>query len=279
MIFRHRDGSFELSSRTLVFGIINVTPDSFSDGGECFEADAAVARARELIAHGADVLDIGGESTRPGAQPVTAEEELRRVLPVIAGLRQETTVPISVDTTKAAVAEAAIAAGASILNDISALRFDPRMAEVARKTGAGVILMHMQGTPQTMQANPHYEDVVREVAGFLRERLAFATAQGIERERIMVDPGIGFGKTLDHNLELLRRLNEMLSLDRPVLVGASRKSFIARTVGADIEQRDWGTAATVAHCIAQGAHAVRVHNVELCRQVARMTEAVVRVGA
>jgi len=274
MLFRHRTGKFDLSQRTLLIGIVNVTPDSFSDGGKFLDPESAIAHGVELVAQGADVLDVGGESTRPGAQPVSEEEELRRVLPVIEGLRAKTSAPISVDTYKAKVAARAIEAGASIVNDISSFRLDPAMAEVVRDCRVGVMLMHMQGTPQTMQTNPRYDDVVREVREFLQERVGFAMGRGIDFESIMIDPGIGFGKTLEHNFQLLRGLAEFQSIGRPVLVGTSRKSLIARTVGDDLASRDWGTAATVAHAIARGAHAVRVHNVGLCRQVARMTDAV-----
>jgi dihydropteroate synthase len=276
MRFRHRTGEFDLTRRTLIFGIVNVTPDSFSDGGKFLSPDSAIARALELVTHGADVLDIGGESTRPGAEPVTAEEELRRILPVIKGVRRQTATPISVDTYKAKVANVAIEAGASIVNDISSFRLDDSMPEVVRRSRVGLVLMHMLGTPRTMQANPHYGDVVGEVRSFLEERVRCAISSGIEPERIMIDPGIGFGKTVEHNLQLLRGLSELRSLGRPLLVGASRKSFIAKTVGDDLDSRDWGTAATVAYCIAQGANAIRVHNVQLCQHVARMTDAILR---
>lgn len=275
MIFRHQDQQFDLSRRTLIIGIVNVTPDSFSDGGKFLNRDAAVAHGLELVRQGADVLDIGGESTRPGAEPVPIDEEIRRVVPVIEGIRRESTVAISVDTYKAGVAAAAIEAGASIVNDISGFQLDAEIPEVVRRTGAGAILMHMQGTPRTMQKNPQYADVVHEVKNHLRERIEFALARRIDRERIMIDPGIGFGKTMEHNLQLLRGLPSFRSLDRPILVGTSRKAFITRTVGENMESRDWGTAATVVYCITQGAHAVRVHNTHLCQQVARMTDAVV----
>jgi dihydropteroate synthase len=276
MLFRHRTGEFDLARHTLIVGILNVTPDSFSDGGEFLQPDSAVARAADLVKQGADVLDIGGESTRPGAAPVAADEEIRRILPVIQRCREQLGVPISVDTYKASVAKAAIAAGASIVNDISAFRFDADLLQVVQESGAGIILMHLQGTPATMQRKPHYQDVVSEVKQFLSERMQVAFAHGIDSTRVMIDPGIGFGKSGEHNLQLLRRLEELKSLGQPILVGTSRKSFIAQTVGGAIEDRDWGTAATVACCIAKGAHAVRVHNVELCSQVARMTDAVIR---
>lgn len=278
MIFRHRTGEFDLSRRTLIIGIVNVTPDSFSDGGRFLGADAAVSHGIQLAVEGADVLDVGGESSRPGAEPVTEAEELRRVVPVIEQLSRRTHVPISVDTCKAGVATRAIEAGASIVNDISALRFDAAMAGIVARAKAGLILMHMQGSPRTMQARPEYADVVKEVGGFLSERIGFATRQGVETERIMVDPGIGFGKSVEHNLALLRGIPSLLSLDRPILIGTSRKSFIGKILDREVNERDWGTAATIAHAVSLGAHAVRVHNVALCGDVARMVDAV-KVGA
>ncbi len=265
-------------SHTLVMGVLNVTPDSFSDGGKFGSTDLAVEHAREMARAGADIIDVGGESTRPGAAPVSAEEELRRVLPVIERLRDWV---VSVDTTKAAVAEQALAAGARIVNDISALRFDSRMIEVVRDTGAGVVLMHMQGTPQTMQQSPHYDDVIAEVRSFLAERIAFAESHGLKKSQIAVDPGIGFGKTVAHNLQILARLGEFSSLGCPLLVGPSRKSFIGKLLnqreagsrpGSD--GRLWGTAATVAWAVAQGARIVRVHDVAEMTDVVRMVEAV-----
>jgi dihydropteroate synthase len=273
------------TTRTLVMGVLNVTPDSFSDGGRFLNVDRAVEQGRRMAEAGADILDIGGESTRPGAAPVSVEEELQRVIPVIERLASSTpgtAVPpmISVDTTKAAVAERALAAGARIINDISALRFDPRMVEIVRDAGAGVVLMHMQGTPETMQQNPRYNDVVSEVRAFLAERVAFAGSQGIQRSQIAVDPGLGFGKTVEHNLQLLSRLKELGSLGCPVLVGASRKSFIGKVLAAagaveprGVNERLWGTAATVAWAVAHGARIVRVHDVAEMADVVRMTEA------
>lgn len=259
-------------------GVLNVTPDSFSDGGKFMDADSAVEHAREMARAGADIIDVGGESTRPGAAPVSTEEELRRVLPVIERLRD---LIVSVDTTKAAVAERALAAGARIVNDISAFRFDSRMIDVVRDAGAGVVLMHMQGTPQTMQQNPHYDDVVAEVRSFLAERVAFAESHGLKKSQIAVDPGIGFGKTVEHNLQLLARLGEFGSLGCPLLVGTSRKSFIGQLLGPreagrmhETDGRLWGTAATVAWAVAQGARVVRVHDVTEMADVVRMVEAV-----
>lgn len=266
------------AARTLVMGVLNVTPDSFSDRGKFLDVDRAVEHAREMARAGADIIDVGGESTRPGAMPVSAEEELRRVLPVIERLPG---LLVSVDTTKAAVAERALAAGARIVNDISALRSDPRMIDVVRNAGAGVVLMHRQGTPQTMQQSPHYEDVVAEVRSFLAERMAFAESHGLKKSQIAVDPGIGFGKTVAHNLQLLAHLSEFGVLGCSLLVGPSRKSFIGQVLGPtsevgrghETDERLWGTAATVAWAVAQGAQVVRVHDVAEMTDVVRMVEA------
>jgi dihydropteroate synthase len=264
------------TTRASVMGVLNVTPDSFSDGGNFFDVERAVAHARQLIAAGADIVDVGGESTRPGAPPVSAEEELRRVGPVIDRLPGAT---ISVDTTKAVVAERALAAGARIVNDISAGRFDERMFDVVRDAGAGLVLMHMQGTPQTMQQSPRYDDVVAEVCAFLEERIAAAGRAGIEKSQIAVDPGIGFGKTVQHNLQLLAGLERLRTLGCPVLVGTSRKSFIGHALGRpEPTTRLWGTAATVAWAIARGARIVRVHDVAEMADVARMCDAIREAG-
>lgn len=261
-------------------GVLNVTPDSFSDGGKFLDVDRAVTHAREMARAGADIIDVGGESSRPGAAPVSAEEELRRVLPVIECLRD---LIVSVDTIKSAVARKALAAGARIINDISALRFDPQMVDVVRDAGAGVVLMHMQGTPQTMQQGPRYKDVVVEVSSFLRERIMFAEAQGLKKTQIAVDPGIGFGKTVEDNLRLLACLDEFSSLGCPLLVGTSRKSFIGKVLaplGAgtarEASGRLWGTAGTVAWAVAQGARILRVHDVAEMSDVVRMMEAIQR---
>ena len=266
------------TSRALIMGVLNVTPDSFSDGGRFLDVDHAVAHAREMVHAGAGIIDVGGESTRPGAAPVIAEEELRRVLPVVKRLRD---LVVSVDTTKAMVAERVLAAGARIINDVSALRLDPQMVDVVREAGAGVVLMHMQGTPQTMQERPRYNDVVEEVCTFLEERIRFAEARGLKKMQIAVDPGIGFGKTVEDNLRLLARLDEFSSLGCPVLVGTSRKSFIGKVIaplGAGTERkaddRLWGTAGTVAWAVAHGARILRVHDVAEMSDVVRMVEAV-----
>jgi dihydropteroate synthase len=254
-------------------GVVNVTPDSFSDGGLYFDPEAAIAHGRELAAAGADILDVGGESTRPGAEEVPAEEELRRVVPVVEGLADgETT--ISVDTSKAAVAAAAIDDGATIVNDVTALRGDPEMAALCAERGATVVLMHMLGEPRTMQQDPRYDDVVAEVKAFLAERLEAATAAGIAEERIWLDPGIGFGKTAAHNMELLRRLGELRELGRPLVVGTSRKSFIGKVDGSPAGERLGGTIASSVLAAAEGAEVLRVHDVAEMRQALAVATAV-----
>jgi dihydropteroate synthase len=242
-------------------GVINVTPDSFSDGGEFLDPDAAVAHGLALAADGAVLLDVGGESTRPGSDPVPAAVELERVLPVIRGLRDAGSVPISIDTMKSQVAEAAIEAGAMFVNDVTALRADPRMARVVAEAGVPVCLMHMQGTPKTMQDDPRYDDVVAEVAAFLAERIAFAEAAGIAEDAICIDPGIGFGKTGDHNLSLLRHLNAITRLGPPVVVGVSRKRFLGAIIGDADRGRAVATAAANVEAVRRGAWMVRVHDV------------------
>ena len=260
-----------------VMGVVNVTPDSFSDGGRFLDPEAAVAHALRLAAEGADVLDFGGESTRPGAEPVPAEEERRRVVPVIervagAGVAAQ----LSIDTSKAEVAEAAIAAGATLVNDVTALRGDPRMAAVVAEHGVDCCLMHMRGEPRTMQIEPRYDDVVAEVGAFLEERTAFAVAQGVAEERILVDPGIGFGKALEHNLELLRRLDELVAGGRPVVVGTSRKSFLGLLTGrAEPADRLAGTIATNVLALERGASVFRVHDVAPVREALAVAAATV----
>jgi len=254
-------------------GVLNVTPDSFSDGGRYLGVEAAVARAEQIEAEGADLLDLGGESSRPGSQPVPLDVELARVLPVLAVLAGRIRIPISVDTMKAEVARRALDAGAAIINDVSALRSDPDMAGVVAKAQAGLILMHMQGTPATMQHHPAYRAVVEEVCDFLRSRVEAAMAAGIEVERIAVDPGFGFGKTSDHNLALLGSLPALRGLDRPIVIGPSRKSFVGGILGRPVEEREWGTAAAVAVGVFQGAHVVRVHSVAQMKDVARVAQA------
>lgn len=262
-------GSLLCGRRTLVMGILNVTPDSFSDGGRWFDPDLAVAHGLEMIRQGADLIDVGGESTRPGARPVAAAEEIRRVRPVVERLARQG-VLVSIDTSKAAVARAAFRAGARILNDVTALRRDPAMARAAARAGAAVILMHMKGTPRTMQKDPRYEDVVAEICRFFRKALKYALSAGIPRDRILLDPGIGFGKRPEHNVEILRRLDEFRSLGRPLVVGTSRKSFIGHYLGRAVGERLAGTAATVAAAVLRGADVVRVHDVREMSDVTRM---------
>jgi len=247
-----------------IMGVVNVTPDSFSDGGLHFDPGAAVAHGRELAEQGAAMLDVGGESTRPGAGPVGAEEELRRVVPVIEQLAG-TGARLSVDTSKLAVAEAALDAGANCVNDVTALRGEPALAGLVAARGADCCLMHMLGTPRTMQEDPRYDDVVSEVKAFLEERLAFAVGEGIAEERVMLDPGIGFGKTVEHNLELLRRLDEIVALGRPVVVGVSRKSFLGKITGRGLGERAVATAAANVLALERGASVFRVHDVSETR--------------
>jgi len=252
-----------------------VTPDSFSDGGVYFQTDAATARAFELEKSGADILDVGGESTRPGSVGISVEEEMRRILPVLESLRGRLAIPISVDTSRAEVASAAVDMGAEILNDVTALRRDPRLAEVAQLQRLPIILMHMRGEPRTMQKGPFARDVVRDVTGGLRRAVAKARSAGIAKSQVVLDPGIGFGKSYEQNFELLARLPELVRLGFPLLVGTSRKSFIGAALGGVVEgQRVWGTAATVVASILGGAHIVRVHDVKEIVQVARIADAV-----
>jgi dihydropteroate synthase len=269
-----RHGKLDCARRTVIMGILNVTPDSFYDGGRRSEPTRAIADGVEMVQSGAEVLDVGGESTRPGARPVDEAEELDRVLPVIRGLRREVAVPISIDTYKAGVARAALDAGADIVNDISALRFDPALVSLVAAEEVPVILMHMQGKPQTMQSEPRYNDVVREVRDFLAAQLYEAMDAGIAAERIILDPGIGFGKTLEHNLQLLRGLPTLAALGQPLLVGASRKAFIGKILDLDPDHRLEGSLAAAVAAVLGGANLLRVHDVaETCR-AARMADAI-----
>ena len=263
-----------LGERTLVMGVLNVTPDSFSDGGLYLDADAAVARALEMERAGADLLDIGGESTRPGSEGISASEQMRRILPVLEKLRGKLKIPVSVDTSKSEVAEAAVFQGAEILNDVTALRADPRLAETAAKRRLPLILMHMRGNPRTMQKAPFARDVLRDVSQSLRQAVAIARRAGVPKSQIVLDPGIGFGKTAAQNYELLEKLAELARLGHPLVVGTSRKSFLAKAPGAAPNaDRIWGTAATVAASILGGAHIVRVHDVAEMVEVARVADA------
>ena len=264
-----------LGERTLVMGVLNVTPDSFSDGGRYFSLDAAVERAIEIERAGADILDIGGESTRPGSEGISADEELRRVVPVIERLRGRLKIPISVDTSKSEVGEAAAEAGAEILNDVTALRADPKLAEIARRKKLPLILMHMRGEPRTMQKKPFARSVLRDVTAGLRRAAAVARRAGVAKSQIVLDPGIGFGKSTAQNYELLARLPELARLGFPLMVGTSRKGFIGKTLGGiPAAERSWGTAASVTASILAGAHIVRVHDVREMVQVARVADAV-----
>ncbi|HXA81983.1 MAG TPA: dihydropteroate synthase [Methylomirabilota bacterium] len=270
-------GMLVLGERTLVMGVLNVTPDSFSDGGKFFRVGDAVDAALAMERAGADILDIGAESTRPGSTGISGEEELERLLPVLQGLRGRLKIPISIDTQKARVAEMAIGAGAEMLNDISGLRHDPKMAEVAARTGVPIVLMHMRGTPRTMQREPWARDVMKDVSRGLRESVDIARWAGVGKSKIILDPGIGFGKSFAQNYELLAKLPTLVKLGYPLLVGTSRKGFLGATMARDgkslpAEERIWGTAATVAASILQGAHIVRVHDVEEMVQVARVTD-------
>ena len=250
-----------------MMGIVNVTPDSFSDGGKFLDPSAAIAQGLQLVADGADILDIGGESTRPGAEPVSEREELRRVIPVIEALAREVSVPLSIDTMKARVAREALQAGASVVNDVSGLLADPQMPAVCAATDCGLIVMHRQGTPQTMQRAPTYLDVVAEVRSFFESRLRDLTAAGIAAQRIMFDPGIGFGKTAEHNLQLLSHLAQLRVGDRPLLVGHSRKRFLKQLLGREVDERSSGTLGVALALAAQGVDLVRVHDVAQLRDV------------
>jgi len=271
--------SLELGRRSLLMGVVNITPDSFSDGGEFFDTERAIEQGERLATEGADLLDVGGESTRPFSESIPTEEELRRVIPVIRQLARRTRIPISIDTCKAAVARAALDAGASLVNDISSLGLDPDMKAVVASSGAPLILMHMQGTPRDMQVKPHYDSLLSEVVRFLEERIRIACKAGVSRDQIMVDPGIGFGKTVTHNLLLIKHLDALAILGRPVLLGTSRKSFIGAVLNRPVTEREPGSWATVCAAILKGAHILRVHEVAVCRQVADMIDAIVNAEA
>lgn len=275
----------DLSKRTHIMGIVNVTPDSFSDGGYYFSPDAAIEHGIQLEAEGADILDIGGESTRPFSQPVSEEEEIRRVIPVIKALATRVSIPISIDTRKAEVAKQAIDAGASMINDITAMRFDPRMATVAAECDVPVILMHMKGTPQTMQLEPVYDDLIGEIISFLKQSIEFACQKGVPKSHLFIDPGIGFGKTFDHNLKILRELEAFKSLGVPIVIGTSRKAFIRNILkdknGTPASPQslevEIGTQATIATAILNGAHVVRVHNVAMTKSTVKIIDAIKNV--
>lgn len=282
-----KDAALELSSRTHIMGVINVTPDSFSDGGRFIggyrggrpDFTLAVETALKMAEDGADIIDVGGESTRPGAERLPLEEELARVVPVIEGIRKHSNVPVSIDTYKSETAKAAVLAGASIINDISGGGLDPDMLPLAASVGAAVILMHIKGTPADMQREPHYEDVVREVKDYLAERADMAVSSGIPRDRILVDPGIGFGKTMRHNLELINRIGEIAALGYPVVLGTSRKAFIGRLTGvSEATDRLEGTIASCVVGIVRGAKVIRVHDVRAAKRAATVADAILRAG-
>ncbi|MBW1697779.1 MAG: dihydropteroate synthase [Deltaproteobacteria bacterium] len=273
------DHRLELGKNTCVMGVLNVTPDSFSDGGKYLSPQDAIAHGERLIEEGADILDIGGESTRPFSEAVSIEEETHRVVPVIEALAKRVQVPISIDTSKVEVARKALEAGASIINDISALRSEPDLADIAAQYGVPVILMHMKGTPKTMQISPVYKNLIEEIKSFLEERVLFATSKGIPRSRIIIDPGIGFGKTFDHNFQLIKHLRAFESLNLPILVGPSRKAFIRKTICKDdlspeAPQVESGTQAAVAAAVLAGAHMVRVHDVANTRITLKIIDAI-----
>ncbi|MFZ0449439.1 MAG: dihydropteroate synthase [Desulfatiglandaceae bacterium] len=265
-----------LDERTHVMGVLNVTPDSFSDGGLFFETERAIEHGISMVEEGADFIDIGGESTRPFSEPLSSEEEVSRVIPVIEAIAREVSVPISIDTCKGSVAREALRAGASIINDISALRLDPEIASVAAEAGVPVILMHMKGTPENMQKNPVYGDLIWEIKDFLKGAAQRAIKAGISEDLILVDPGIGFGKTFDHNLQIIQNLSSFSSLGRPILIGTSNKAFIGKILGKEAHERLTGTMATVAVTAMNGAHIVRVHNVKEAVETVKMVDAIKR---
>lgn len=269
-----RKATLEFGKRSFVMGILNVTPDSFSEKGAFFDTDAAIKRGLEMAEEGADIIDIGGESTRPGAEPVSLKEELERVIPVIERLAPKLSIPISIDTYKAEVAKRALEAGAEIVNDISGLRFDPKMAETVASNEAAVVIMHIKGTPKDMQVSPSYQSLVREIMDFLEEGIKIAEEAGIPPDKVIIDPGIGFGKGLEHNLTIMKNLEAFKTLGKPILIGTSRKSFIGKVTGADIEDRIAGTAATLSIGIMKGTDIVRVHDVKEGVQAARMADAI-----
>ena len=267
-----------LSSRPHLMGVLNVTPDSFSDGGRFYKLDEAIKQGVSLAEEGADIIDVGGESTRPGSEPVPIEEELKRVIPVIEELAKRTEVPISIDTYKSKVAKEALDSGAQMVNDISALRFDPEMKNVVAYYKIPVALMHIQGTPRNMQENPFYENLIEEIKDYLKESIKIAKDAGIDEEKILVDPGIGFGKTLEDNLKILRNLKEFTDLGRPLLIGVSHKSFIGKILDLPVEERLEGSLSALTVCIMSGANVLRVHDVKESKRVARLVDAILRIG-
>jgi dihydropteroate synthase len=275
-----RERCFQWGQQTYLMGVLNITPDSFSDGGEFNTATAALAQAQALVAAGADIIDVGGQSTRPGSEQITLAEEVERVLPVLQELRPKITIPISVDTTRAEVARAAVAAGADMINDISGGTFDPEMLPTVASLGVPIVLMHIRGNPQTMQQQTDYQDLIGEIYSFLAKQIAAATAAGIDQQKIIIDPGIGFAKNYEQNLEIFRRLRSLRALNCPILVGPSRKSFIGRILNQpDPKARVWGTAAACCAAIFNGADILRVHDVKEMRDVSLVTDAICRQSA
>ncbi|MEO8339657.1 MAG: dihydropteroate synthase [Nitrospirota bacterium] len=272
-----KDRLIEFTDRPLIMGVVNVTPDSFFDGGHYLDTAAAVAHAIQLVEEGADLLDVGAESTRPGADIVNEAEERRRAIPVVTAVAKAVTVPISIDTSKAAVARAALDAGAVLVNDVTALQGDPAMVDVVARTGAGIVLMHMYGKPRTMQQDPRYDDVAGEISDFFDERIRFARAHGIVRRQIILDPGIGFGKLLLHNLTLLAQLCRFEQFECPLLIGVSQKAFLGQLVGRPVQERQWGTAAAVAIAVDRGAGILRVHDVKAMKDVMLVAAAISRL--
>ncbi len=266
--------SLELGTRTHLMGVLNVTPDSFSDGGHYFAVSDAVAHGIAMAQDGADIIDIGGESTRPYSPRLPSDEEMARVIPVISALSKEIPVPISIDTYKSKVAQAALNAGASMINDVSALRLDPHMATVAAEANVPVILMHMQGTPESMQLHPVYDNLIREIMDFLKGAVARCKSAGIKENLVILDPGIGFGKTFDHNLSVIHHLEKFKALKKPLLVGPSNKAFIGQILGREAHERDTGTMATVAACVMNGAHIIRAHNVKMAAETIKIMDAI-----
>ena len=278
-ILRCGNQTFDFAERTYVMGILNITPDSFSDGGRFLNHSEALDHAKQMVDEGADIIDVGGESTRPGAQPASLEEEYGRVIPFVEKLASQVEVPISIDTTKAEVAKDALEAGAAIINDISALRFDPQMASLASEQGVPVVLMHMRGTSETMQHNLVYDSLISEIHYFLKERIEYAESVGIDPQKIIIDPGIGFGKSVpDGNLSIIKNLSSFKDLGKPILVGTSRKAFIGSVLNLEVEEREEGTAAAISLAINNGAHIVRVHDVGKMKRVVKMVDAVLAVN-
>ena len=277
-VLRCRSGNLQLGEKTLIMGVLNITPDSFSDGGLFFEPHKAIEHGLRMAAEGADIIDVGGESSRPGSDPVPLDEELKRVIPVIEGLASRLEIPISVDTYKSQVAEQAIEAGAQMINDISGLRFDPQMPAVAARYGTPLIIMHIKESPKTMQQDPSYEDLMGEIIDYLREGIEKAAGGGVDPQQVIVDPGIGFGKRVQDNLVIINRLEALNTLGRPLLIGTSRKSFIGAVLNLEMHQREIGTLTTVAVSVFKGAHIVRVHDVAPMKQTVKMVDAIINAG-